>query len=265
LAYFYFNPEHPSLTSGQIRPPNTVRLLTLEGRGANTIRTVYATETQFEFLAPNLAWQGNDRLYLARSRFAEGQIFGIDRFSIVAVQLPAPGSQSAGQILASNYELPNQQKLRDFAACRTGESALMVIEGADGSLQLARWDHAGRPEPDQALGDRRGIVRTAHSYVPMDEALALVAVDLGGRAYCVFEADFTTPRLGQLGTDLIFHLFETLAIHARMNLHAKVFYGRNDHHKVEALFKALARALDAATAVDPRRQDVPSTKGTLTA
>lgn len=147
LAYFYFNPEHPSLTSGQIRPPNTVRLLTLEGRGANTIRTVYATETQFEFLAPNLAWQGNDRLYLARSRFAEGQIFGVDRFSIVAVQLPAPGSQSAGQILASNYELPNQQKLRDFAACRTGESALMVIEGADGSLQLARWDHAGRPEP----------------------------------------------------------------------------------------------------------------------
>jgi imidazoleglycerol-phosphate dehydratase len=118
---------------------------------------------------------------------------------------------------------------------------------------------------DQALGDRRGIVRTAHSYVPMDEALALVAVDLGGRAYCVFEADFITPRLGQLGTDLIFHLFETLAIQARMNLHAKVFYGRNDHHKVEALFKALARALDAATTVDPRRQDVPSTKGTLTA
>ena len=115
------------------------------------------------------------------------------------------------------------------------------------------------------VSPRRGIVRTAHSYVPMDEALALVAVDLGGRAYCVFEADFTTPRLGQLGTDLIFHLFETLAIQARMNLHAKVFYGRNDHHKVEALFKALARALDAATTVDPRRQDVPSTKGTLTA
>ena len=118
---------------------------------------------------------------------------------------------------------------------------------------------------DQALGDRRGIVRTAHSYVPMDEALALVAVDLGGRPYCVFDAEFVTPRLGQLGTDLLFHLFESLAIHARINLHAKVFYGRNDHHKVEALFKALARALDAATQIDPRRQDVPSTKGTLTA
>jgi imidazoleglycerol-phosphate dehydratase len=117
---------------------------------------------------------------------------------------------------------------------------------------------------DQALGDRRGIVRTAHSFVPMDEALALVAVDLGGRPYCVFEAEFVTPKLGQLGTDLLFHLFESLAIQARMNLHAKVFYGRNDHHKAEALFKALARALDIATQLDPRRQDVPSTKGSLT-
>jgi imidazoleglycerol-phosphate dehydratase len=99
----------------------------------------------------------------------------------------------------------------------------------------------------------------------MDEALALVAVDLGGRPYCVFDADFVTPKVGQLGTDLLFHLFESLAIQARLNLHAKVFYGRNDHHKVEALFKALARALDAATQLDPRRGDVPSTKGTLTA
>ena len=118
---------------------------------------------------------------------------------------------------------------------------------------------------DQALGDRRGIVRTAHSYVPMDESLALVAVDLSGRPYCVVNVDFVTPRLGTLGTDLIFHLFESLAIHARMNLHAQVLYGRNDHHKVEALFKGLARALDAATQLDARRQDVPSTKGTLTA
>lgn len=118
---------------------------------------------------------------------------------------------------------------------------------------------------DQALGDRRGIVRTAHSYVPMDESLARVVVDLSGRPYCIFDGDFATPRLGGLGTDLIFHLLESLAIHARMNLHAQVLYGRNDHHKVEAIFKALARALDAATQIDPRRHDVPSTKGTLTA
>ena len=118
---------------------------------------------------------------------------------------------------------------------------------------------------DQALGERRGLVRTAHAYVPMDEALARVAVDLGGRAYSVFACEWTTPRLGTLSTDLVYHLFETLAFHARVNLHAHVLYGRNDHHKIEALFKALARALDAATQVDERRRDVPSTKGTLVA
>jgi imidazoleglycerol-phosphate dehydratase len=117
---------------------------------------------------------------------------------------------------------------------------------------------------DQALGERRGLVRTAHSYVPMDEALGFVAIDLGGRPYAVFEADFVTPRVGQLGTDLIGHLFESIAMHGRLNLHARVLYGRNDHHKVEALFKAFGRALDAATRIDERLGGaVPSTKGTL--
>jgi imidazoleglycerol-phosphate dehydratase len=91
-----------------------------------------------------------------------------------------------------------------------------------------------------------------------------VAIDLGGRAYCVFNAEFVTPRVGTLGTDLLFHLFESIAYHGRMNLHARVEYGRNDHHKVEALFKALGRALDAASRIDPRLGDaVPSTKGVL--
>jgi imidazoleglycerol-phosphate dehydratase len=117
---------------------------------------------------------------------------------------------------------------------------------------------------DRALGDRRGIVRTAHSFVPMDEALGFVAVDLGGRPYCVVDAVFVTPRLGQLGTDLIAHLFESIAVHARLNLHARILYGHNDHHKVEALFKAFGRALDAATRIDERLGGaVPSTKGTL--
>jgi len=115
----------------------------------------------------------------------------------------------------------------------------------------------------QALGDRSGIVRTGHAYVPMDESLARVVVDLGGRPYAVFQAEWHTPRVGGLSTDLIFHIFETLAIHARMNLHAVVLYGRNDHHQAEALFKALARALDAATRLDPRREGIPSTKGML--
>ncbi|WP_298820196.1 imidazoleglycerol-phosphate dehydratase HisB [Chloroflexus sp.] len=117
---------------------------------------------------------------------------------------------------------------------------------------------------DQALGARAGIVRTAHSFVPMDEALAMVAIDLGGRPYCVVQADFATPRVGQLSTDLIAHLFESIAFNGRCNLHAQVFYGRNDHHKIEALFKALGRALDAATRFDPRLGGaIPSTKGVL--
>ena len=116
---------------------------------------------------------------------------------------------------------------------------------------------------DEALGEREGIVRMAHSYVPMDEALAFVAVDLSGRAYAVVEADFDTPRVGSLATSLIPHFLETLAYHARMNLHARVVYGRDDHHKAEAIFKALGRALKAAIRIEPRRADVPSTKGVL--
>jgi imidazoleglycerol-phosphate dehydratase len=118
---------------------------------------------------------------------------------------------------------------------------------------------------DKALGDRAGITRMGHAYVPMDEALGFVAVDLSGRPYTVFQAEWSTPAIGQMPTDLVHHFFETLATHARMNLHARVLYGRNDHHKAEALFKALARALRTAVTPDPRRADVASTKGTLTA
>jgi imidazoleglycerol-phosphate dehydratase len=117
---------------------------------------------------------------------------------------------------------------------------------------------------DQALGDRNGINRMGHAYVPMDEALGFVAVDLSGRPYTVFQGTWHTPLVGQLPTDLVQHFFESLAVQARMNLHARVEYGRNDHHQAEALFKALGRALKTAVALDPRRSEVPSTKGTLT-
>lgn len=116
---------------------------------------------------------------------------------------------------------------------------------------------------DQALGTRQGIVRVGHAYVPMDEALARVAVDLSGRPYAVVEAGLTGARLGALDSDLIVHWLEMLAIHGRLALHAEVLHGRNDHHKAEALFKALGRALDTATRLDPRREGVPSTKGVL--
>ncbi len=117
---------------------------------------------------------------------------------------------------------------------------------------------------DQALGDRRGIVRMGHAYAPMDETLAFVAVDLSGRPYTVVQAQWHGPSVGGIPNSLWPHFLESLAIMARCNLHAQVLYGRDDHHQIEALFKALARALDAATALDPRREGtVPSTKGSL--
>jgi imidazoleglycerol-phosphate dehydratase len=115
----------------------------------------------------------------------------------------------------------------------------------------------------QALGDRTGIRRMGHAYVPMDEALAFVAIDLSGRAYAVVDVSFSSPSIGTLGTSLVSHFLETLAVNGRMNLHARIMYGRDDHHKAEALFKALGRALRAAVEPDPRRSGVPSTKGIL--
>jgi imidazoleglycerol-phosphate dehydratase len=117
---------------------------------------------------------------------------------------------------------------------------------------------------DEALTDRKGIVRMGTAYVPMDEALARVVVDFSGRPYTVFQATFDTPMMGTMPTSLVEHVFESIAVHARMNLHATVLYGRDDHHKAEALFKALGRALRAAVEIDPRRSDIASTKGTLT-
>jgi imidazoleglycerol-phosphate dehydratase len=90
-----------------------------------------------------------------------------------------------------------------------------------------------------------------------------VALDISGRPYTIFHATWATPAIGQFPTDLVGHFFETFAVHSRITLHAKVD-GRNDHHKAEALFKALARALRTAVDLNPRRIDVPSTKGTLT-
>ena len=117
---------------------------------------------------------------------------------------------------------------------------------------------------NQALGERRGIRRMGHAIVPMDEALALVAVDIGGRGYFVFEGSFDTPRIGQMATSLVPHFLESLALEARLNLHARLLSGRDDHHRAEALFKALARALHQATRLDPTLGgDVPSTKGTI--
>jgi imidazoleglycerol-phosphate dehydratase len=117
---------------------------------------------------------------------------------------------------------------------------------------------------DQALGDRQSINRIGHAYVPMDESLGFVALDFSGRPYTLFQAAWHSPAIGQFPTDLVQHFFESLAVHARLTLHARVEYGRNDHHQAESLFKALGRALQIAAAIDPRRHEVASTKGTLT-
>ncbi|HEX5837558.1 MAG TPA: imidazoleglycerol-phosphate dehydratase HisB [Anaerolineales bacterium] len=117
---------------------------------------------------------------------------------------------------------------------------------------------------DQALGDRRGIVRMGDCFAPMDETLAHVAIDLSGRPYAVVQAEWHTPYVGDIPATLFPHFFESFAVTARCNLHARVLYGRDDHHQAEALFKAWARALDIATQIDPRRAgSIPSTKGSL--
>jgi hypothetical protein len=146
LAYFVYEPNHPSLTSGFIRPANMLRVLTLEGRGASTIRTVYAADNRFEFLAPNLAWQGNERLVIARSRFAPGNTFGIERFGLVQVQLPPP-DQPAGTVTIRSYLFPIQRELRDYSTCQDERYTLTISTLEDGNLELARWDGGERPEP----------------------------------------------------------------------------------------------------------------------
>ena len=114
------------------------------------------------------------------------------------------------------------------------------------------------------LGERRGIRRYGHAIIPMDEALATVAVDLGGRASCIFAVDFPVPTIGTFDAQLVEVFWESVAATAGMNFHAILHHGRNGHHIAEAVFKAAARALRAAVEADPRQPGIPSTKGSLT-
>jgi imidazoleglycerol-phosphate dehydratase len=117
---------------------------------------------------------------------------------------------------------------------------------------------------NEALGEKRGIIRMGYAVVPMDDALAEVAVDLSGRAYAVLDFSFSDNDMTGFPSDLVRHFLESFAVEARMNLHASIRHGTNDHHKAEALFKALGRALDMATRLDPRLGDnLPTTKDLL--
>ena len=113
----------------------------------------------------------------------------------------------------------------------------------------------------EAEGDRLGIVRFGHAYVPLDEALTRVVIDLSGRPYLVYKAEFKTPRIGDLQTELIEEFLKAFVQEGRFNLHVENLYGRNQHHIAETIFKATARALHTATRVE--HTQIPSTKGVL--
>lgn len=117
---------------------------------------------------------------------------------------------------------------------------------------------------DQSLGDRRGINRAGYFVQPMDESLAVAAIDLGGRGSLVFATGVRTRFVGDLQTELLHDFFEAFAQHARANVHLKVLYGRSNHHRIEALFKCFARALRFSCSTDARlKRELPSTKGLL--
>jgi imidazoleglycerol-phosphate dehydratase len=115
----------------------------------------------------------------------------------------------------------------------------------------------------QAVGDKAGIRRYGHFTLPMEETLATVAIDLGGRYALVFRADFPSAKIGDFDSELVEDFWQAVAANALCNLHVLVHYGRNSHHMSEAIFKAAARAIRMAVEIDPRMTGVPSTKGTL--
>lgn len=115
----------------------------------------------------------------------------------------------------------------------------------------------------QAIGDKIGIKRYGSCILPMDETLVLCAIDLSGRPYLSFEGEFHTPKVGTMDTEMVKEFFYAISYSTGMNLHIKLLSGDNDHHKIEAIFKAFARALDEATTIDPRIKDILSTKGSL--
>jgi imidazoleglycerol-phosphate dehydratase len=117
---------------------------------------------------------------------------------------------------------------------------------------------------DRALGEKRGLRRFADATVPLDEALVQVALDLSGRGFAAIDLPFRGEMIGTLPTEMVPHFLHSFAVEGRLTLHVRLLAGENDHHRAEATFKALARALDIATRVDPRiAGDVPSTKGAL--
>ena len=163
------------------------------------------------------------------------------------IQTPTP-------FFSHMLELLSYHSLMDLDVSAQGLSVHHVVE--DVGLTLGTTI-------DKALKQRAGIRRYGFAKIPMDETAAEVIVDLSGRPYFQYDASFSSLSIEDLPTELIKHFFESLTQTIKANIHLKLLYGENDHHRAEALFKALARALRQAVELDPRRKDIPSTKGTL--
>jgi imidazoleglycerol-phosphate dehydratase len=181
----------------------------------------------------------------------------------VTIQLNLDG-QGKSKIVTGNGML-------DHLISQIARHGLFDIEiDAQGDLHTG-WHHTvedvaiafGRALRE-ALGESEGITRMGHALVPLDEALARVAIDISGRGFALIETNFITDKVEDLPGDLVRHFLETLAVESKITLHVTVLSGINDHHIAEAIFKALAKALSEAVRLDPRRNsEIPSTKGTL--
>jgi imidazoleglycerol-phosphate dehydratase len=166
------------------------------------------------------------------------------------------------------FEITTGSKMFDHMLSHIAQHGLLDIK-----INASGWDQHHLVEDvaislgkalSQALGDKKGIVRMGHALVPMDEALAMVAVDIGGRGYAAIDAHFKRKKIGDLESDLVAHFLQAFAHEGRLSLHARILSGGNDHHMAEAIFKALGRALDSATKLDQRiTGEVPSTKGVI--
>ncbi len=169
------------------------------------------------------------------------------------------------------YEVDTGNGMLDHLLAQLSRHGLIDLDvAAKGDVHLG-WHHLvedvgillGRVLKE-AVGEARGISRMGHAYAPLDEALALVVVDFGGRGYAVIEGEIGDSDLGGLPGDTVRHFLESMAREGSFNLHVRVLCGVNNHHIAEAVFKALARAVRAALTPDARRAgDIPSTKGTI--
>lgn len=168
----------------------------------------------------------------------------------------------------SQFEVTTGIKFFDHMLCQLAQHGIFDLKvSANGSDQHHVVEDVaiclGRAF-SEALGSKQGIIRMGHAIVPMDDALSMVALDISGRGHAFIEDALKETYISEMHSDLVNHFFVTFAAESRINIHAQVMKGKNDHHKAESLFKALARALDSATRIDPRIADaIPSTKDKL--